>query len=222
MRSSQAGIAALEWLNIEVALSTTSNTTTATAGMPTTSTTAILISSEIRISIGWKRTPVVTSMSRSAWCMRCSRHSTGTLWKRHVLHVDREIEHEEAEQRLRPRAGHGVMLSRPQPLPRGEQRGADRRGRDQHAHQQRVDAPECRDCPASAARARSTSRGAAPAAPTAPARQKTPSAAPSRMTISACHASIGAKIATPMRTHQIRCDAARPRRCRCRCAPVKT
>ena len=27
---------------------------------------------------GWNRRPVVTSKSRSAWCMRCSRHSAGT------------------------------------------------------------------------------------------------------------------------------------------------
>ena len=52
MRSSQGGIATLEWLNIEVALSTTSNTNTATGGMPNAITAAILIASEIRISNG--------------------------------------------------------------------------------------------------------------------------------------------------------------------------
>jgi hypothetical protein len=65
-RSSGSGMDTLEWLNMEVALSTTSNSTTARAGMPNASTAATLISMEIRISIGWKRSPVVTSMSRSA------------------------------------------------------------------------------------------------------------------------------------------------------------
>ena len=51
-RSSHAGIDTLEWLNSEVALSTTSKTNTATGGMPNASTTAILMPSEIRISNG--------------------------------------------------------------------------------------------------------------------------------------------------------------------------
>ena len=79
-RSTPAGMRTLLWLNIEVALSSTSKISTASAGAPMSTTTANLMSIESTISTGWKRTPVVTSMSRSAWCMRCSRHSTGTAW----------------------------------------------------------------------------------------------------------------------------------------------
>src|ERR1043165_5496932 len=51
-RSSHDGIDTLPWLNMDVAFSTTSNTNTATGGMPSAMTTAILISMEIKISIG--------------------------------------------------------------------------------------------------------------------------------------------------------------------------
>ena len=75
------GMRTLPWLNIEVAFSSTSKISTATAGAPSAATTPSLITMDSRISTGWKRTPVVTSNSRSAWCIRCSRHSTGTAWK---------------------------------------------------------------------------------------------------------------------------------------------
>ena len=56
----------LLWLNIEVAFSSTSKIKTATAGAPSAATTASLITIDSKISIGWKRSPVVTSNSRSA------------------------------------------------------------------------------------------------------------------------------------------------------------
>src|SRR3954468_8439417 len=50
-------------------------------GAPIIATAPNLISIESTISTGWKRTPVVTSNSRSARCIRCSRQSTATAWK---------------------------------------------------------------------------------------------------------------------------------------------
>ena len=47
--------------------------------------------------MGWKRTPVVTSKSRSAWCIRCSRHSRRHRVEHHVLEVDGHIHGHEAE-----------------------------------------------------------------------------------------------------------------------------
>ena len=51
----------LPWLNIAVALSSTSKITTASTGGPSTVIVANLISIDSAISIGWKRAPVVTS-----------------------------------------------------------------------------------------------------------------------------------------------------------------
>ena len=47
---------------------------------PSAATTASLMPIDSNISTGWKRKPVVTSNSKSAWCMRCSRHKAGTAW----------------------------------------------------------------------------------------------------------------------------------------------
>ena len=80
-RSSPAGRRTFAWLNIAVAFSSTSKTSTATAGAPIAATAAHLIAVEIRISIGWNRVPVVTSTSRSEWCTRWSRQRAGTAWK---------------------------------------------------------------------------------------------------------------------------------------------
>jgi hypothetical protein len=51
----------LPWLNMAVALSSTSKITTANTGGPSTTMVANLISMDRMISIGWKRAPVVTS-----------------------------------------------------------------------------------------------------------------------------------------------------------------
>jgi len=58
----------------------TSNRSTATTGAPRTSTIPILMPMDKITSAGWKRTPVVTSISRSVWCTLCRRHKTGTAW----------------------------------------------------------------------------------------------------------------------------------------------
>ncbi len=79
-RSSLPGIRTLPWLNIEVALSSTANRKTPSGGGPSAAMTANLIASEMAISSGWKRMPVVKSTSWSEWCTRCSRHSAGTAW----------------------------------------------------------------------------------------------------------------------------------------------
>ena len=59
----RCGRRTLPWLNIEVALSSTSKISTATAGAPSAATTPSLIAIDSRISMGWKRAPVVTSIS---------------------------------------------------------------------------------------------------------------------------------------------------------------
>ena len=66
-RSIGAGRRTLPWVTNDVALSRISNSSTATAGAPSTTITANLINIDNSISSGWKRAPVVTSKSRSAW-----------------------------------------------------------------------------------------------------------------------------------------------------------
>ncbi len=51
---------------------------TAIAEVPNTITAAILMPMDRNISMGWKRTPVVTSKSRSVWCTLWRRQKTGT------------------------------------------------------------------------------------------------------------------------------------------------
>ena len=98
-RSSHAGIDTFEWLNIEVTLSTTSNRITATTGIPSARITAILMNErdqdfermeahpggDVDIEIG-----VVHAVQPPE-----HRH----LVEDDVLHVDGEIERQEADER---------------------------------------------------------------------------------------------------------------------------
>ena len=53
----------LLWLNMEVAFSMISKISTAKAGVPSAAITPSLMPIDSSISMGWKRTPVVTSNS---------------------------------------------------------------------------------------------------------------------------------------------------------------
>ena len=77
---------------------------TATGGTPSATMTAILISSESRISIGWKRTPVrdVDVEIGVVHAVQPPQHRH--VMEHDVLGVDREIERQEAEPAPRPRA----------------------------------------------------------------------------------------------------------------------
>ena len=66
MASTRSGNLTLEWLNIEVPLSTISKIRTETTGAPRAMTMAAFHSMESRISSGWKRSAVVTSKPVSA------------------------------------------------------------------------------------------------------------------------------------------------------------
>ena len=65
-RSSTSGNLRFEWLNIAVAFSTISKTSTAITGAPSATTTVIFHTIDRTISIGWKRSPVVRSKAVSA------------------------------------------------------------------------------------------------------------------------------------------------------------
>ena len=70
----------ISMFNMAVPFRITSKINTAVTGGPMTATAATLIPMEMRISMGWNLRPVVTSISRSAWCTMWSRHSRGTEW----------------------------------------------------------------------------------------------------------------------------------------------
>ena len=91
-RSSRAGRRTLPWLNIEVALSSTSKMSTATAGAPSAATTPSLITIDSRISIGWKRSAGghVELEVGVVHAVQPPQHRHGM--EQHVLQVDGEVE----------------------------------------------------------------------------------------------------------------------------------
>src|SRR5713101_5401930 len=109
IRSAVGGIRTFAWLNKDNALNTASNTSTARTGGPSTKMTANLIGTARRIWIGWKRAPVVTSKSTSAWCNPVHAPERRHRVKHQVHQIHREVERQQSRQeRQRDRDGERI------------------------------------------------------------------------------------------------------------------